>query len=229
MVYRFLLSRRWLGLLVVALLVAAGCVALGRWQLHRLSERHERNDLVTRNVDARPVSPGDLLRVGREPRPDDQYARVQATGRYDLDEQLLVRTRPFEGQVGFHVLTPFVTDAGPALLVDRGWVPGGSTAEDVPDVPDPPSGTVTVTARVRSSEPASTTGTPPPGQVTRIHGPSIAATLPYDVYGGFVELTRESPRPDEAPSLLPARAPWVGPHPAYGFLWFVCAALALGG
>jgi cytochrome oxidase assembly protein ShyY1 len=229
MVYRFLLSRRWLGLLVVAVLVAAGCVAMGRWQLDRLSDRHERNDLVERNVDARPVPPGAVLRVGREPRADDQYARVRATGTYDLDGQLLVRTRPYEGQVGFHVLTPFVTDDGPALLVDRGWVPDGPTAQDVPDVPAPPSGRVTVTARVRPSEPASTTGTPPPGQVTRIHGPTIAATLPYDVYGGFVELTRESPTPDEAPSLLPPPEPAEGPHLAYAFQWFLFAALALGG
>jgi cytochrome oxidase assembly protein ShyY1 len=228
-VYRFLLSRRWVGLLTVAVLVAFGCVAMGRWQLHRLGERHERNALIERNLEAPPADAGDLLRVGRGPQERDEYARVEATGRYDVASQLLVRTRPFEGQVGFHVLTPLVTQDGPALLVDRGWVPGGATAEDVPDVPAPPSGTVTVTARVRPSEPASTTGPPPPGQVTRIHVPTIAAALPYDVYGGFGELTAESPRPRDAPSLLPPPEPAEGPHLAYAFQWFVFAALALGG
>ena len=62
-------------------------------------------------------------------RDDDQYARVRATGRYDAAHQLLVRNRPLEGQVGYYVLTPLVTDAGPALLVDRGWVPAGATAD----------------------------------------------------------------------------------------------------
>ncbi|HEX7186658.1 MAG TPA: SURF1 family protein, partial [Actinomycetes bacterium] len=156
--YRFLLSRRWLGLLGAALLAAACCVALGQWQLDRLSERHQRNDLLERNLDARPSAPDDLLRVGHGPADGDVYARVRARGRYDRGRQLLVRTRPFEGRVGYYVLTPFVTDAGPALLLVRGWVPGGASAESLPDVPAPPAGTVSVTARVRPSEAASTTG-----------------------------------------------------------------------
>jgi len=81
--YRFLLSRRWVGLLVVALLVALGCVLLGRWQLDRLGQRHERNDLLRRNLTSAPVAPGELLAVGREPRDGDQFARVRAAGRYD--------------------------------------------------------------------------------------------------------------------------------------------------
>lgn len=227
--YGFLLSRRWLGLLLVALLVAAGCVLLGFWQLDRMSQRHARNDLIERNLEAGPAPVEELLRVGREPRPGDEYARVRASGRYDVSEQLLVRVRPYGGQVGYHVLTPLVTEDGAALLVDRGWVPTGATAEAAPDVPAPPSGTVTVTARVRPSEPRSTTGTPPPGQVTRIHVPTIAPTLPYDVYGGFGELTDERPAPREAPSLLPAPEPGEGPHLAYGVQWFLFAGLALGG
>jgi cytochrome oxidase assembly protein ShyY1 len=227
--YRFLLSRRWVGLLVVALLVALGCVLLGRWQLDRLGQRHERNDLLRRNLTSAPVAPGELLAVGREPRDGDQFARVRAAGRYDEDRRLLVRTRPFQGRVGYYVLSPFVTDAGPALLVVRGWVPGGPTAESLPDVPPPPSGEVTVTARIRQSEPPSTTGTPPEGQVTRIDVPAIATTLPYPVYGGYGEVTAEQPRLRDRPERLPAPEPSEGPHLAYAFQWFLFALLALGG
>ena len=227
--YRFLLTRRWMGLLVAAVVVAAGCVALGRWQIDRLGERHERNDLLARNVGSAPVAPGELVDVGRGPRERDQYARVQATGHYDVDRQLLVRTRPFEGHVGYNVLTPLVTQEGPALLVNRGWVPRGATASAPPAVPEPPPGTVTVTARLRPSEPASTTGTPPAGQVTRIDVSEIAATLPYDVYGGYAELTDEDPAPARAPQQLPAPEPSEGPHLAYAFQWFLFSGLALGG
>jgi cytochrome oxidase assembly protein ShyY1 len=65
--------------------------------------------------------------------------------------------------------------------------------------------------------------------VTRIHAPSIAATMPYPVYGGFGELTRETPRRAEAPQPLPPPEPAEGPHLAYAFQWFLFAALALGG
>lgn len=227
--YRFLLTRRWLGLLLAAVTVAAGCVALGKWQLARLEERHQRNELLARNLTRAPRPPGELLSVGRDPAGKEQYARVRATGRYDPTRQLLVRIRPFEGEVGYDVLTPFVTDEGPALLVNRGWVPAGATSTELPAVPAPPRGAVTVVARVRPSEPASTTGTPPPGQVTRIDVAGIAATMPYDVYGGYGELVRERPAPAAAPQPRPAPEPSEGPHLAYAFQWFLFALLALGG
>ncbi len=229
--YRFLLSRRWLGLLLAAIVVAAACVALGRWQLDRLAQRHDRNDLLSRNLDRRPLDPAELLAVGRGPRAGDVWTRVRATGQYDEDHQLLVRLRTLDGTVGYDVLTPLVTEKGPALLVDRGWLPRNedATVSDLPTVPEPPAGTVTVTARVRPSEPRSTTGRPPAGQVSRIDVSEIATTLPYPVYGGYGELTSERPAPAEAPQPRPAPEPSEGPHLAYAFQWFLFAALALGG
>lgn len=228
MVYRFLLTRRWLGLLTVAVVVAAACVLLGRWQLHRLEYKHHRNLLVSRNMAATPVLPGRLLRVDRGPDAADQWRRVRTTGRYDPDHTLLVRNRPLDGQIGFHVLVPFVTSAGPALLVDRGWVPAGENATVVPAVPRPPPGEVAVTVRIRPSEPASTTGTPPRGQVTRIDVSSIRQDLPYPAYGGYGELTREEPRPRSAPARLVLPELSTGPHLAYAVQWFLFALMALG-
>jgi cytochrome oxidase assembly protein ShyY1 len=228
-VHRFLLTPRWVGLLVVTVLVAVGCVLLGRWQWHRFESRQAKNDLVSRNIAAAPVLPGELVRVDRGPDPDDQWRRVRVTGRYDPDHTLLVRNRPYDGQVGFHVLVPFVTDAGPALLVDRGWIPGGATATDTPEPPRVPPGEVAVTARIRPSELASTTGTPPRGQVTRIDVSTIRETLPYRVYGGYGELTREQPAPKEAPALLELPELSTGPHLAYAVQWWLFALMALGG
>lgn len=227
--YRFLLTRRWLGLLAVALIVAATCLQLGRWQLHRLESRHARNDVITGNATARAVPPTDVVAVNRGPARADQYARVRATGRYDRAHPLLVRNRPFEGVVGFYLLVPLVTDAGPALLVNRGWVAAGGAATGVPDIPAPPSGQVTVTGRIRPSEPASTTGAPPTGQVTRIDVSTIRAGLPYPLYGGYADLVRERPAPRTAPAILAPPEVSEGPHLAYAFQWFLFAGLALGG
>lgn len=228
-VYRFLLTRRWLGLLLVALLLSVACVQLGRWQLHRLAARHANNHLITSNATSHPVPPGRLLSVRQDPAASKQYARVRATGRYDPAHLLLVRNRVLDGSVGYYVLVPFVTDSGTAVLVNRGWVPGGATATVVPRVPAAPSGRVTVTARVRPSEPRSTTGTPPRGQVTRIDVPTISRGLPYPVYRGYVDLTREQPRPRHAPSLIPPPETSEGPHLAYAFQWFLFACMSLGG
>ena len=42
------------------------------------------------------------------------------TGRYLLDEQVLVRNRPLNGQPGFEVLNPLLLDDGTVFVVDRG-------------------------------------------------------------------------------------------------------------
>ncbi len=229
MVYRFLLTRRWLGLLAVAVVVAASCVALGRWQLHRFESKTAANDLVARNVAAAPVPPERLLGLRRGPDDGDRWRRVRTTGRYDPARTLLVRNRPYDGEVGFHVLVPLRTAAGPALLVDRGWVPAGENATVVPDVPPPPPGEVVVTARVRASEPASTTGTPPTGQVTRIDVSAIREGLPYPLYGGYAELTREDPAPERVPAPLRVAEVSTGLNLAYAVQWFLFALIALGG
>ena len=123
--YRFLLSLRWLRLLAGAIAVAVGCVALGSWQLDRLEQRHQRNSVIEHSVAAPAAAAADVLAVGRAPASTDQWRRVTATGRYDVNHQMLVRNRPFDGNVGFYVLTPLVTDSGPALLVNRGLGPSG--------------------------------------------------------------------------------------------------------
>lgn len=227
--YRFLLSPRWLRLIAAALVVAAGCVVLGFWQLDRFDQRRARNDLVHTNVATEPVAPDELLAVGRALPPAEQWRQIEAHGRYDEAHELLVRNRPFEGSTGYYVLTPLVTDDGPALLVNRGWVAVGATARTLPEVPAAPAGEVTVVARVRPSEPSDENAGLPRGQVRRIDVPAIAATLPYDVYGGYGELVEQRPAPATSPAALPEPDPGLGAHLAYAFQWWVFAVIALGG
>jgi cytochrome oxidase assembly protein ShyY1 len=228
-VYRFLLSRRWLGLGAAALVVAACCVLLALWQLDRLDQRQARNDLVRQNAAAGPVEVGDLLAVGRSPAAGDVWRRVVATGRYDDDRQVLVRNRALDGPTGYFVLTPLVTEDGPALLVNRGWVPAGRSAAGPGTVPPPPGGSVTAQGRVRLAEEADGGGAAPAGQVRRIDVPAIASDLPYDVYGGYVDLVSQEPAPREAPTPIPAPEPEPGPHLAYAFQWLVFGGIAIGG
>jgi cytochrome oxidase assembly protein ShyY1 len=228
-VYRFLLTPRWLRLIAAALAVAAGCVALGFWQLDRFDQKRARSDLVHANVAAAPVAPDALLVVGRPLAARQEWRRVEARGRYDESHQVLVRNRPMEGSTGYYALTPLVTNDGPALLVNRGWVPIGATARTRPEVPPAPTGQVSVIARVRLSEPSDHKGTPLSGQVRRIDVPAIAATMPYDVYGGYGELVEQRPAPDTTPTALPEPDPGLGPHLAYAFQWWVFAAIAVGG
>jgi cytochrome oxidase assembly protein ShyY1 len=222
-VYRFLLSSRWLRMLAGAILASTACVFLGIWQLHRFEHKHAGNDLITHNLAVAPVPPSRLLHVGHGLDPADQWRRVRVTGRYDAAHQLLVRNRPVDGEYGYLVLTPLVQERGPALLVDRGFVPAGQTAARPDRMPVAPTGPVTVVARLRVSEAPAGGAAPPRGQVTRIDVPAIAETLPYPTYGGFAELVHQSPAPPRA--LISIRAPQLsdGPHLAYMVQWWLFA------
>jgi hypothetical protein len=83
------------------------------------SVRHARNHLIRANLHAPATPAGVALAVGRDPAGQREWSPVRATGHWDVGHQLLVRLRPFQGEVGFFVVTPLITDTGPAVLVNR--------------------------------------------------------------------------------------------------------------
>ncbi len=226
---RFLLSRRWLGLLLVVIVVGVACIELGRWQFRRYDERRQENVTTERNLEAAPVSADQVLSTEHPPADDDQWRVVAAVGTYDVEHQLLVSYRTRDGAPGVDVVVPLVTESGDALLVDRGWVQTIANANQTPDVPAPPSGTVSVTGWVRLNATGSDQQvTPNDGTVRAISSDAIAPTLPYPVYDGFVDLTSEDPTTDPAPQLAEPPDLGSGPHFFYGLQWWFFALLAFG-
>jgi len=224
----FLLSRRWILFGIVVLLLAWLAWLLGQWQFHRLEERRERNETVSRNIEAPPVPVADLLAPGRAVAAEAQWRRVTATGTYATDDTVIVRYRTRGGRSGVEVVVPLVTAAGPALLVDRGWLATDNRGTAPDDVPLPPAGEVTVTGWVRADGTGDATRVS--DQSTRaISSEAIGAALDREVYGGFVELVVEQPAPSEP--LAPAELPELddGPHFFYGLQWWFFGLLALVG
>jgi cytochrome oxidase assembly protein ShyY1 len=225
-VLRFLLTRRWLGLIAAVLVVGAVCVLLGRWQFGRYDDRQQRNDTTRANLAATPVPVDQVLDVEEPPAESEEWRPVQATGSYDTANQVTVRYRTRDGAAGVDVVVPLLGASGTALLVDRGWVATENSGSARPDVPPPPSGTVTVTGWVRLD--ATGEGIQPDaGSVRAISSEAIGETLPYDVYRGYVALGEESPSVE--PSPLPAEEPDLsgGPSFFYGLQWWFFAVLAL--
>ncbi|MFI7439021.1 SURF1 family cytochrome oxidase biogenesis protein [Nonomuraea indica] len=232
--YRFLLTPRWIALHVVVLLVIPAFVLLGQWQFGRFEERSANSERVTANLAAPPVPVESL--AGPAVKEDDRYRAVTASGSYDAAQGLLVRRRPQEGRPGFYVLTPLVLADGRAVLVNRGWVKAGATADTPPEVPPPPTGQVTVTGRLRLSETEESSGIRerpglPAGQVLLIDLDAIGKRLPYELLGGYVDLTEQ--RPGGGPAPEPVPAPDVGAggglNLAYGVQWWLFIGVAVGG
>ena len=224
-----LLTRRWLGVTALVLVMVAAFVLLGRGQLHRGETRRAHNAHVRANLHATPVPVAQLLQADRPLPKEQDWRRVTATGSYDAGHVLVVRNRTLQGTPGFHVLVPLRTAAGDAVLVDRGWVPEGDTSRAVPRLPATPTGEVTVTGHVRPSERPHRGAPPPPGQLAAIDVPGIARTLPYPLLDGYVELAHESPTVHPAPSLLPTPELNGGPHFFYAGQWWTFALIAVVG
>nr|WP_184080659.1 SURF1 family protein [Nocardiopsis mwathae] len=218
----------------LVLLIVPSFIWLGFWQLSRWEDRQAAANLQEANIEAAPVPVDRLTGVGRDVDRADRWKSVEATGHYDADHELVVRNRDGSRGVGMYVLTPLVTDDGPALLVNRGWVPNPDTATAQPDVPPPPTGEVTVTGRIQFGETPENTGIRerdglPDGQIMIIDVDAIAADLPYPVYGGFAELTAQDPPSDPAPERVAAPETNMGMNLSYAVQWWVFTVIAVIG
>lgn len=222
--YRFLATRRWLVRTVAGLLLVVVFVRLGLWQLDRNEERAQRNETVEANVDASAVPLEELLPSDEPFDAGDEWRPVQVRGRYDVDQQLLLRLRPLDGEPGVHVVTPLVTASGAALLVDRGFYP---TAEQVPeDVPLPPAGDIRLTARLRVTEEQDVGADLSRGLVRSMNVDGIGQVLPHEVYPAWAEAVDPV---DSALVAIPRPTPDAGPHLSYAVQWFIFAIVGVTG
>lgn len=227
---RFLLSRRWVLFFLAVVVLAYGAWWLGEWQFGRLADRRQDNRIVERNEQAAPAPVGDVLGVGRPVSEEDEWRSVTATGTYAVEDTVIVRYQTREGTSGVDVVVPLVTGDGTALLVDRGWMMTDNAGSAEVDVPDPPAGQVTVTGWVRADESAEeASATVTNGSTRAISSRRIGEAIDREVYGGFVDLAKEDPAPDEP--LMRTELPDLGegPHFFYGLQWWFFGLLAVGG
>ncbi|MFE7428310.1 SURF1 family protein [Streptomyces sp. NPDC057545] len=228
--YRFLLTRQWLLLALLVLVLIPTMVELGFWQLHRHEHRVAQNSLISRNLKAAPVPVASLTSPGHTVPRSDYWRTVTATGTYDTAHQVVVRRRTStEDRVGVHVLTPFDLKGGGTVLVNRGWVPAAASQRAFPEVPPPPRGEVTVTGRLKADETTGTSGIKdisdlPDRQVMLINSSQEAERLSRPVLGGYIE--QISPEPSGgSPELIAAPDDSsIGPHMAYAVQWWLFAA-----
>jgi cytochrome oxidase assembly protein ShyY1 len=101
-----------------------------------------------------------------------------------------------------------------------------SAIGDQPAAPPPPTGPITITGRVRRTQPSSTRGV---DELDRFDVARIGASLPYPVLPLYLELMSPVPAGSNHPQ--PVLAPQLddGPHLAYAGQWFLFSAGAIVG
>jgi len=223
---------RWRRPLALAIAFAIGCGLLSWWQFARRTETAEANALVVANYDAAPRPLGEVLHGLTAYSPGQQWRQVRATGVYLVQDQLLVRDRQLGGNPGFEVLTPLRLDDGRVFVVDRGFLNVG-TKQDRPDqIPAPPSGRVTVTARLQANEHAIPGRSAPAGEIPSIDLDAVAKQLGAPTYtGAYGLMVSEDPPAGINPAQLdpPSFGDDEGTHLSYAIQWILFALLAFFG
>ncbi|MCG6496786.1 SURF1 family protein [Kitasatospora sp. A2-31] len=233
--YRFLLSRRWVITLLIALVLIPTTIKLGFWQYHRHEARVARNDLIAQALTDRPVAFDSLSTAPGFTVPKSlTWRAVTATGQYDPEHEFVVRKRTDSSgdKIGYFVVTPLrLADGKGTVLVNRGWVPSGASATAYPPVPAAPAGEVTLTGRLRADETSAGSGIRdraglPDRQFNLISTSQQAKETGAVLLGGYLELTATTPAPADQPELLPEpNHSDIGPHMAYAIQWWLFTAL----
>lgn len=223
--YRFLLSPRWIGLLVFALSLSVIFVLLGNWQWDRYHERQADNDVTRGNYTSEPVPVQQALAGGWSS--DLAWRTVTATGTFLPEDQVTVRFAHRDSRTGVEVVTPLRLASGEIVLVQRGWAKSDNSGGPPADITPPPSGPVTITGWLQPDSTADAeVTTPRDGQVRAIDSASWTDLLGEEALPGYIAMTS----PDQE-GLEMAKAPDLGSGPSgfYAFQWWFFAGLAVFG
>lgn len=219
--------------LAFAVVIAAGCVRLGFWQMSRLAGRRAMNARITARLDAPPVDAAALL-------PDErsEMRRVHVAGTLDYDHEIVLANRTSAGSPGVNLLTPLrIHGRDTAILVNRGWVyaPDARTVDRrrwreatehfegfalvVPRAPPPTA----------SASPARTDRDPT--VLNRVDRSAVAAIVPYPVSPILLVATSVDSSAGAREHAVRLEPPPLdeGSHLSYAIQWFSFAAIALVG
>lgn len=225
--WAFLLRPQWLALYIVVIAFAYLCfTVLAPWQLGKNTRTSRENNQIASSLNTDPVALTTLMPHQDSPATEAQWRRVTATGHYRPEGQVVVRLRLDDGDASYEVLTPFAVDNGPTVLVNRGYV----KAADGPGVPAfvaAPTGTATVTGRLRDPEPVAIGKEPfrrdgiqqvysiNPAQVSQVTGIALA--------GSYLQLVDGQPGGLGVIAIPHLDA---GPYLSYGIQWIAFGIVA---
>lgn len=116
-------ARFWVVTVAAGLSVAI-TASLGQWQLGRADTKLAWAAMLQERQALPPVGWGELHDAQAQQQEEALHFRpVVLQGRWMHEATVFLDNRPMAGQVGFVVVTPLLPDVGPAVWVQRGWVP----------------------------------------------------------------------------------------------------------
>ncbi len=228
-----LLTWRWVGFTLAAILAVAVMIRLGFWQLDRLAQTRALNAQVSAQINAPVLDLNKDLPVDQLD--SMQYRSVVVVGVYDLSKEVILRNQVYNGQPGFAVITPLkIQGSDYSVLVERGWIPLDQATPAL-RVQYAEPGVVTVKGILRLSQTQPTflgavDPTLAPGQArldswSMVNVGRIQQQVNLKLLPVYIQEA-----PDPASTGLPYRSLTMpdltdGPHLSYAVQWFLFATM----
>lgn len=216
----------WLFSHLFALTVVVSFVFFGFWQLDRLGQRQERNDLISARIAevATLVSAPDGGADGAEL----DYRRVEGQVQFLDGDFARITNRSQDGVAGEHVVAIAELSDGSAIAVNRGFVPLGTENAALDRLP---TDTVTLSGWLRATVTRERFGATDDGTgsvLPRFDTERLAFRLGRDLPTVWVQ---QAPLDDALAVGLPTPVPLPplddGPHRSYAVQWFIFATLGV--
>lgn len=227
--FKTIFSRRWIIPTVIVVLGMIFLARLGVWQYDRMLQKQAYNTMMHDRWHMEPFDltqnalPADLTEL--------EYRRIQADGKFDYANQILISNQVFNSTAGYIVVTPYVLGADRAVLVARGWVTADQATPAQLALLEEPSGAPMIGLIRHSQAPRIGESTPPATaqhEWYRIDVPAIQGQMPYKLEPAYIEQMPEEGRPlDQAPIRQEPLPLDEGNHLSYSIQWFTFA-LVLG-
>ena len=130
---------------LATLLLLPVLMRLGFWQLDRAEEKR----VQLQQFESRLSEPAVDINQPAELNKLAAYQKVRLKGQFDTRHQFLLDNKVYHGKVGYQVLSAVkLPQQRQAILVNRGWIPMGSSREQLPEF-GTPQGTVQIEGQLK--------------------------------------------------------------------------------
>ena len=216
--FKNLIKPRWIALTLFLLILIYLFIRLSNWQFDRYDQRVLRNESTNVALSLAPKKIDSVSQMSDL----KQWEKIELTGSYLSDQSKLVRKQYLENNLGFWVITPFKIQNGENILVNRGWIPIGSSASSNQSIPLAPVGTVNLEGYLQPfNESITQPKDLPLNQVNTIDYKYFESAIANNFY---VQLAKSSPM-DNQVAIIPLPELSNGPHFSYAIQWILFALL----
>jgi cytochrome oxidase assembly protein ShyY1 len=216
--FKNLIKPRWIALTLFLLILIYLFIRLSNWQFDRYDQRVLRNESTNVALSLAPKKIDSVSQMSGL----KQWEKIELTGSFLSDQSKLVRKQYLENNLGFWVITPFKIQNGENILVNRGWIPIGSSASSNQSIPLAPVGTVNLEGYLQTfNESITQPKDLPLNQVNTIDYKYFESAIANNFY---VQLANSSPM-DNQVAIIPLPELSNGPHFSYAIQWILFALL----